>query len=318
MLGALDYGLYLRTGDVMHIVDRDSKEYVGSYALQSPGSSPFTPTPGGVSVYVPGADSLEVFSAETGQAEASFADDWVDIAGLSFSPTGERLFVLDRGSDSLIIYRHERLTLDRVGMVPMAIGGSGDLVFNGRGTLYYTLGQEKGAEGSVLINGDGLNGRVLNSIGLGFEAERLVLSANDRFAWVVGDANFAVVDLRRNRIVRKGRGSFNPESLVLEARGRRAVILDRNGDELQLFNSQNGKKISSLSIPAGYDSLLLDEDDNPWLVPDSTARPFLQLSFTSAGKFEAEMVKIAGLPSGLVVEQAVLSSIKRGGNFACF
>lgn len=318
MLGALDYGLYLRTGDVMHIVDRDSKEYVGSYALQSPGSSPFTPTPGGVSVYVPGADSLEVFSAETGQAEASFADDWVDIAGLSFSPTGERLFVLDRGSDSLIIYRHERLTLERVGMVSLAIGGSGDLVFNGRGTLYYTLGQGKGAGDSVLINGDGLNGRVLNSIGLGFEAKRLVLSANDRFAWVVGDANFAVVDLRRNRIVRKGRGSFNPASLVLEARGRRAVILDRNGGEIQLFNSQNGKKISSLSIPAGYDSLLLDEDDNPWLVPDSTARPFLQLSFTSAGEFEAEMVNIAGLPVGLAVEQAVLSSVKRGGNFACF
>jgi len=320
VLGALDYGLYVQAGNVVYVVDRDSNEHVGSYALQKTGSASVTPTPGGISVYVPASDSLEVFAAETGQAEAQFADDWVNIAGVSFTPTGERLFILDRGTDSLLVYRHSRLTLERQGAVPFPVGESGDLVFNGRGTRYFTLGRAEGSEGSALINGDGLNGRIISSIDLGFTAETLTISANDRFAWAAGNTDAAVVDLRKNKIVRKLQGSFNPESLVLEAQGRRALILNEEGSEIQLFNSQNGQSLATAPVPSGYVSLLLDEYDTPWLVPASTADPFLRLTIASNSntRIETEEVSIAGLPAGLAVEQVVFASVKSGGNFACF
>ena len=209
---------------------------------------------------------LEVFSAETGQAEALFSDNWVDIAGLAFTPTGERLFILDRGVGNLLVYKHQRLNLQRFGSVDFPVGESGEIMFNGRGTRYFALGDEKGS--TVLIGGDGLNGRILSRLELGFTAVQLVLSENDRFAWVAGTEQLALIDLRKNRIIRKIRGNFNPESLVLERRGKRAIILNSRGNELLVFNNQNGRKLFNTDLPSDYAQLLLDEEDQTWLVPD--------------------------------------------------
>ena len=317
-VGALDLGLYIQdsVGGSVHIVNRDSSEYAGMYSPENDISF-LLPTPGGVSVYALAAgNTLEVFSAETGQAEAQFANGWMDIAGFAFTPTGERFFVLDRGAESLFVYRHQRLTLEQSGSVDFPVGQSGDIAFNGRGTRYFALGDE--GEGSLLISGDGLNGRILSRLELDFEAEHLVLSENDRFAWVAGPEQLAVIDLRKNTIIRNIRGGFNPKTLVLEARGKRALVLSSGGTELLVFNNQNGKKLLSTEIPSGYSRLLVDEKDIPWLIPDSTNEPFLRVTFMGNRSINAEAVDIRGLPAGLNITQAIMASVKRSGNFACF
>ena len=316
----LDFGLYVKNGagDAIHIVDRGSAEYLGEYRIKEGTASTLLPTPGGVSVYVLSANNtqLEVFSAETGLAEVQLSDNWSDIFGLAFTPTGDRLFVLDKGQKSLLVYQHKRRTLKQSGSVDFPVGASGQIEFNNRGTRYFALGED---EGAVLINGDGITGRILGSLKLDFASppQQLVLSDNDRFAWVASIDQLVVIDLRRNRVIKKIQGNFRPASLVLEKRGKRAIVLGP-GSELLVFNNQNGKKLLGVDIPAAYSQLLLDEDDLLWLVPDSTDGPFLTATFKANKSIGTEVVDIAPLPAGMSIARAAMASVKRGGNFACF
>ncbi|MGI9256305.1 MAG: YncE family protein [Salinispira sp.] len=314
--GAFDYALYVQVDDTVHIIDRDAGEYAGSYVFQGGGIPSLWPTPGGAAVFVSDNDNVEIFSAETGRPEGGFEDDWSDIGDLSFVPTGERVFILDRGRGKIDVYQHRKLSLEHSGSIDFPAGEFGNVVFNGRGTRYFALGQEDGA--SLLVGGDGINGRVLSSLELDFEAQLLRVSGNDRFAWIAGTEQLVLADLRKNKIIRKITGSFTPKTLVIEENGNRTIVLNDENNEIIAFNRQNGKKLLASAIPAGYTSLLLDEEDNVWLIPHSTSLPFLVLTIKGNRTVESRNAEIAGLPDSLRIGSAALGSRKYGGNFACF
>lgn len=101
------------------------------------------PTPGGVSAFVlwPDSNTITVYDTKTLEVQREFALDGVVRADdLSFSPTGEQVYVVDGDGTSVVEFRHLRLELTENRR--MQLSGTGPVLTNRRATRLYRTGPE--------------------------------------------------------------------------------------------------------------------------------------------------------------------------------
>ena len=322
-LFAQEKGLYLyRKNDSAVIsVDRDGLKVSYRYEFNNRDNSEIRqilPTPGGASVYAVFPRHLEVFNAENGSYEKSFSLDWSSIASISFSPKGERLFVIDRGK--LLIYRHQRLELSLQNEISLddyaSHENSPSIVFNKRGSKFYI------ASGTNLLSGDGYSGRINESIELPIDAIHAEISGNDRFLWISGtrsggQAQSIIVDTRRFRIQKE---IANPElgtAFTLDQEGRGIYVLSPTGQSLTVLDNQSGRLIESHTIPQST-SIFIGEGRDLWLAGGGAVHR-LPLDNSGIKKPEhASLSTISADTSSLPFDLGAIGSIKQGGGFACF
>ena len=266
------------------------------------------PTPGGVSAFVlwPDSNRVTVFDTETLEVQRDFTLDGVSRpTELSFSPTGEQVFVVDGDGSEVVEYRHQRLELTETRR--MALAGSGPVLTNRRATRLYRATPE-----AILVyfaqTGDlvetypvaGLRATGAGTHGLRFDATYTALWGVD------GSGRPVAVDERSGGVSSPGvTDALGPAP----AAGERVAYLSVDGRSVVTVDPREPDRVAA-TVDLQHTAFAVVAPDPALLWAISADGVILDVSGTVARP-------IAELDLSGIVE-AVPSPVDRGGSFACF
>ena len=259
------------------------------------------PTPGGVSAFVlwPESNTVTVFDTETLELQREFALSAVRHATeLSFSPTGERVFVVDADGTTVVEYRHARLELTEARR--FALDGTGSVVTNRRATRLYRVAPPS-VHAYFAQTGDLVESYSASLDGtIRFDEQYTAL-------WGVSAADEAVaIDERTGNVYSPATGFVPRRSPAV---GSRAAYLSSDGRTVAFFDPRD---------PAGPDGLLTLAEPAAFLL---AAGPNEFWSVANNGSIETivggTVRETFNVAADRIVD-AVVARIDRAGSFACF
>ncbi len=259
------------------------------------------PTPGGVSAFVlwPESNAVTVFNTETLEIQRELELAAVRHATeLSFSPTGEQVYVVDSGGSEVVEYRHLRLELTESRR--MALAGSGPVLTNRRATRLYRVGDDA-VYAYFAQTGDLVETYAVPiDGGVRFDEQYTGL-------WGVSAAGDPVViDERTGQVRTPPTGDI---ARAVPAAGDRVAYLAADRRSVYLIDPREPTRVeATVDLPAPADYLIAREPAEMWAV---TA--------------EGTIVSIAGGRARPVrdahtagITEVVVARIDRAGSFACF
>lgn len=259
------------------------------------------PTPGGVSAFVlwPDSNTVTVFDTETLELQREFAlSDVRRATELSFSPTGEQVYVVDADGRTVVEYRHARLELTETRR--FELDGVGPVVTNRRATRLYRAGT------------DSVHAYFTQTADL-VESYSASLDGPVRFdeqytaLWGVSAAgNPVAIDERTGRVFSPAAG-FVPRRAP--AVGARAAYLSSDGRSVAFFDPRDPERpdgVVTLAEPAEF--LVAAGSNEVWAV----GRNGTIVTIVGGGVRETFNVATGGFGD------AVVARIDRAGSFACF
>lgn len=286
-----------------------SREIVAAVALDRRPSR-IVPTPGGVSAFVlwPDSNRVTVYDTETLDVQRDFALEGVSRpTELSFSPTGERVFVVDGEGSDVVEYRHARLDLTESRRLQLP--GSGRVITNRRATRLYRVGPAEVyvyfAQTGDLVETHPLTAADARSADartatLRFDASYTALWGSD------AEGNPVGVDERTGRL-------FAPEAAQTvhgsPAAGDSVAFLAADGRSVVTVDPREpGRTQAHIDLPEEALQVVAPDPGVVWAITGEGT--IYDLSGTSVRSIAA-----LDLPGIL---ETIASPVDRGGSFACF
>ena len=259
------------------------------------------PTPGGVSAFVlwPESNAVTVFNTETLEIQRELELDAVRHATeLSFSPTGERVYVVDSAGSEVVEYRHVRLELTESRRLELA--GSGPVLTNRRATRLYRVGQDA-VHAYFAQTGDLVETYPVHiDGGMRFDAQYTAL-------WGVAAAGDPVaIDERTGQVRTPATGAV---ARGVPAAGDRVAYLATDRRSVHLIDPREPTRVeATVDLPAAADYLVARGPTDLWAVTADGA-------IVSIAGGRARPVRDAHTAG---ITDAVVARIDRAGSFACF
>ncbi len=279
-----------------------SREVLASVALDRRPSR-IVPTPGGVSAFVlwPDSNRVTVYDTGTLEVQRDVALDGVSRPiELSFSPTGEQVFVVDGDGGGVVEYRHLRLELTENRRMELA--GSGPVLTNRRATRLYRVSPQ-----AVSVYFAQTGDLVETYPAAGMRPEGLRFDASYTALWGVDAAgNPFAVDERSGRVsLTDVAEAFRPGP----AAGERVAFLSADGRSVVTVSPREPERVeATVELPQEALTVVAPDSSVFWAITADGA--ILDVSGAPARP-------IADLELPGIVE-AVSSPVDRGGSFACF
>ncbi|MDF1567649.1 MAG: hypothetical protein P1P77_06485 [Spirochaetaceae bacterium] len=263
-------------------------------------------TPGGKYVFV--VDSASgigeaVDFEDAGQAKALDLSEFAPIAGMAFSPMGDRFYVWNARSGDVRSYGHRAGQLTGGEDLALPDSGSPDssgIALNSRGTRIYR--SVPGALAYYLSADLSL----LKTVELDGGSRNWLMAPGGRRLWGTGGAGWTVVDEARGVPV----ADFPAEEAlppVFDAAGRTAWALAESGTLLLEFDVRRTREVKRERLPEPVVGPTPGAEGGVWLAGEDRLY-----------RFDDELVNIAPLPGSGKVKALMTVELKPGQGFACF
>lgn len=308
-------------GLALAVVDPASGELRAQRALSRQVRA-LTPTPGGVSVWVTYVDSpeIDVFDTTALEREATV----IPPGGggrtpeyLTFSDTGELLFVTWAESDVVSAYTHSMRELSLRGEYD-ASGTTGRIVRNRRASRLFRRDTSEGGFGVFFAQ----NGQRMGTVGEGSSAQPVAVGFDGRYEYLLvgsGGTEDAVVVSERDgsaRAIAGVRLSAEVRPRAVSVDSNLVAALSHDGERVVIVDAAQAAVVAEHELPGRIAGLHVLGNGHMVLIAETGA--LFRIEPDNPGS--PVLVGTVSLPSGFADGVGAVSgfSIQPQGNFACF